>query len=123
MKSRKKSVVLLAVSGLAFFLSTCTKTDSTKSKPQSGGPFPTLLIAQAQFIYEKKGDSALPKPGPALLTILQKTPAGWKAAVIDDPQSNVFHKALFFKDAKGTKIVTVGAMEAALKFWEWRGFP
>lgn len=88
---------------------------TTATAPLTTGPYPALLVAQAQFITdEKTGD---PAPGPALLLVLQKTPAGWHTAVLEDPRSNVFHKAMFFRDAQDTCILTIGASEAALKLW------
>ncbi len=117
--SRKLYAVLCFVVCLG--IAACAEKKSSIETPQADGPYPALLIAQAQFIYEKKGDKKIPKPGPALVTIKQKTPAGWKDTILEDPQSNVFHKALFIKDGDAQKIVTIGAMEAALKLWEYKG--
>ncbi len=111
---------LLIAAGLAVLLGclSCTGKDEKTRGPQSGA-HPSLLIAQAQFIYEKKDGKTVPRPGPAILTVKQNTPEGWKDAVIEDPQSNVFHKALFLNDGSRKKIVTIGAMDAALKLWHF----
>ena len=115
--------VALKVSAVILLLSTtfsCSKTDQTKNAPSPGGPYPTILIAQAQFVYENRDGKRLPKPGPAILTLKQKTPGGWKDTVIEDPQSNVFHKAMIFSDSSGKRILTIAAMDAALKLWQFR---
>lgn len=83
-------------------------------------PLPTLLIAQAQFSHEQVDGRSLPKPGPALLTIKQKTPGGWVDTVIEDPESRVFHKAMIFSAGSKKQILTIGATEALLKLWEYR---
>lgn len=82
-------------------------------EPLEGGPFPSLLLAQAQFI---KGPDGKPKPGPALLTLWRKTPDGWKTVKVEDPDSNVFHKAYPYE---GT-ILTIGAEKAFLKDWTFK---
>lgn len=78
-----------------------------------GGPFPTILIAQAQF-YD--GNDNKPIPGPALLTIARQAPDGWKFSRIEDPDSNVFHKAMPFDGG----ILTIGAEKALLKKWTFK---
>lgn len=104
-------------------LSACGKKsdapDTAPIAPLTTGPYPALLVAQAQFITdEKTGD---PAPGPALLLVLQKTPSGWHTAVLEDPRSNVFHKAMFSRDTQGPSILTIGASDAALKLWRHTG--
>jgi hypothetical protein len=85
------------------------------------GPFPSLLVVQSQFT-EVDGK---PVPGPARLDIVRMRGEGWQEVVVEDPDSNVFHKAMAYTRHDGRKgIVTVGAMKAMLKFWwyegEWR---
>ena len=79
-------------------------------EPLEGGPFPALLLAQAQFV---KGADGKQKPGPALLTIWRQTAEGWKATRLEDPESNVFHKAIPYQGG----ILTIGAEDAWLKKW------
>jgi len=86
------------------------KPPPTVQEPLVGGPFPTLLLAQAQFY---KGGDGKPKPGAALLTIWRKTDQGWKSSKLEDPDSNVFHKAMPYDGG----ILTVGAEKALLKKW------
>ncbi len=79
-------------------------------EPLVGGPYPTLLLAQAQFV---KVDGK-PKPGPALLTLWRKAPEGWTSTKLEDPESNVFHKAIATPDG----VYTIGAEGAFLKRWK-----
>src|SRR5262245_60118806 len=60
-----------------------------------GGPSPALFVAQAQFV-ERPGPDGKPAsiPGPAKLLIVRKTDKGWQTLVLEDPDSNVFHKAV-----------------------------
>lgn len=80
-----------------------------RQEPLDGGPYPSLLVTQAQFT-EKDGK---PVPGPAKLLIVRNTPEGWKTVTVEDPDSNVFHKAIPYE----TGILTIGATKAALKAW------
>ncbi len=104
---------------------TLTLSCSQQKEPQQSAPSapcPTILIAQAQFKSVTGPDGKTQQqPGPALLILKQKTPAGWKDIVIEDPQSNVFHKAIILKEAESNQeILTIGAMAAALKTWMFR---
>ena len=76
-----------------------------------GGPYPTLLVSQAQFIDGPKG----PVPGPAKLAIVRETPDGWVTTFVEDPDSNVFHKAVMY----GDEVLTIGANQAMLKTWSF----
>jgi len=86
-----------------------------------GGPYPALLMTQAQFVDEVGPDGKSgPKPGPAKLVIIRKTDAGWKEVVVEDPLSNVFHKALpYAVEGEAPGILTIGANQAALKVWRF----
>ena len=79
-----------------------------------GGPYPSLLVAQAQFYKDAKGKS---KPGPAVLNIWRKGPDGWKVTKLEDGDSNVFHKAIPYQGG----ILTIGAEGAFLKRWTFQG--
>lgn len=71
---------------------------------------PSLLVAQAFFW--KDADNR-PKPGPARLLIWRQTKEGWRPTRLEDDESNVFHKAIYYNDA----IITIGAEDAILKRW------
>jgi hypothetical protein len=85
--------------------------------PLTGGPYPALLVAQAQFV-DGTGPDGKPTqvPGPAKLTIVRQTPEGWKATVLEDPDSNVFHKAIPWD---GGTILTIGGNQALLRTWKF----
>ncbi len=87
-----------------------------------GGPFPTLLLAKAQFSYQL---DALGRrkavPGAAKLVLERKTDTGWHETVVEDSDTNVFHKAMPFSlDPKGPGILTISGTAAALKLWRWQ---
>ncbi len=88
-----------------------------------GGPFPALLMVQAQFETVVGDDGrSKPVPGPGKLTIVRKRPEGWEEVVVEDRESNVFHKAMPFPlPDGGTGILTIAAEEARLKLWRWDG--
>ncbi len=73
------------------------------------GPLATLIMVQSQ--------SVAGKPGPAKMTLLRTDGKDWYPEVIEDPQSNVFHKGMPWKDG----ILTIGAEAAMLKFWQRDG--
>ena len=73
-----------------------------------------LMICQAQFM-QVLGEVGRehPVPGAAKLLLAYHTPKGWKSESIEDPESNVFHKAIPFENG----FLTIGANAAALKLW------
>lgn len=86
--------------------------------PPEGKALPTLLMVQAQFTKE----GGRPVPGPAKLVLLKTDGTQWYQEVVEDPDSNVFHKAVPWRDG----ILTIGAEKARLVHWtkqggEWRG--
>jgi hypothetical protein len=74
------------------------------------GTWPTLLISQAQFAMQ--GTRAV--PGPARLVLLSTDGTAWYERVIEDPESNVFHKAIAWRDG----ILTIAGMGARLVHWK-----
>lgn len=76
-----------------------------------------LLLALSQFEVAE-GGKVLPKPGAARLEILVRTGGKWQSSAIEDPESNVFHKALVYTPPGGQPgILTLGGMAAAVKLW------
>jgi len=76
-----------------------------------------LVLALAQFA-EKPGKGGAPQPLPAGLEFLvQQDDGSWQLTRADDPESNVFHKAMQYDHAGSTKLLTAGGTEAALKLW------
>jgi hypothetical protein len=73
-----------------------------------------IMLALAQFVDE--GGKSV--PGPARLEILYREGGAWKTAVLEDPESNVFHKALVYAGASGPRILTLGGSGAVVKLWQ-----
>ena len=73
-------------------------------------PLPTLMMGQAQFV--KQGDH--PVPGPAKLVLMKTDGKQWYQETIEDPESNVFHKAIAWRGG----ILTIGAEKARLTHWK-----
>jgi len=71
-----------------------------------------LLLALSPFEVSPEG-KVLPKPQAARLEILLRRGGAWTVTAIDDPDSNVFHKAMAYGDG----ILTLGGSAAALKLW------
>ncbi len=87
-----------------------------RREPLSGGPYPALFVAEAQFTEVVGADGKKsPVPGAAKLLIVRHAPEGWKTVTLEDPQSNAFHKAMPYRDG----FVTIGANEARLKLWRF----
>ena len=97
--------------------------DATGSTPSSPAATPVLLITQSRFVAELQPDGTTKqKPGPATLLVLRQAGPDWEPETIEDPDSNVFHKALVFDpDGKGPAVLTIGAMGAYLKAWRRDG--
>ncbi|MCK6528317.1 VCBS repeat-containing protein [Myxococcota bacterium] len=86
------------------------KPPEPQQQPLEGGPYPSLLVGQAWFWKDGQGKS---KPGPARLEIWRETGEGWKTTRLEDPDSNVFHKAIPY----GGGIVTIAGEKAMVKKW------
>ena len=83
--------------------------------PETPDSLPSgLMLALAQFVT-KEGK---PVPGPARLEFLYRRDGRWQTAVIEDEESNVFHKAMFYESPDGPRILTLAGTAAAVKTWE-----
>jgi hypothetical protein len=125
-------VSLAAALGLVAALA-CGRQEAAKPPSSSGAPAPSagsaephaaaepadlprgLLLALSQFEVSPEG-KVLPKPGPARLEILTRRGGQWQVEVLEDPESNVFHKAMAYQDG----ILTLGGTAAKLKLWHKR---
>ncbi len=82
-----------------------------------------LMLSQARFedVTDPKTGKTLPRPQPARLVILRWDGDRWVRQAIDDPESNVFHKAIPFRDplaaGRGLGILTIAGQQAAVKVW------
>jgi hypothetical protein len=89
---------------------------SPRREPLVGGPYPALLLAQAQFVEGTGPDGkATSVPGPAKLVIVRRSESGWKPVVLEDSDSNVFHKALPWDGG----VLTIGGTQALLRTWRF----
>jgi len=77
-----------------------------------------LLVALSQFEVSPEG-KVLPRPKAALLEILVPRDGAWEIVPIEDPDSNVFHKAMTYDPggALPPGILTMGGTQAVLKLW------
>ncbi len=82
-------------------------------KPQAVGH--ALLLSMALF---DENDDGSPKPLPARLGILARRDGAWHYGWIEDPDSNVLHKAMAYRPAnRPSGILTFGGTAAAVKLW------
>jgi len=121
-KSFTKVFVLTALLGLTL-VQGCgqKKEEAPPAHPVGAGA--TLYLSQAQFVQEKGDDGKMHSvPGPARLEIWTHSGSSWSKEVLEDPESNVFHKASWFTPVEGEPgILTIGATEAFLKIWRKKG--
>ena len=73
-----------------------------------------LVLALAQF-KEEGGKSV---PGAARLEFLAQRGGRWEMSALEDPESNVFHKAMAYKAEAGTRLLSLGGTAAIVKLWE-----
>jgi VCBS repeat protein len=98
-----------------------TAADAPAAPPRrdalTGGPYPALFLAEAQFV-DKVGPDGKPTsvPGPAKLTIVRQMPSGWTTSILEDPDSNAYHKAVQTPEG----LMTIGANKAFLKTWTFK---
>jgi hypothetical protein len=85
-------------------------TPAAAAVPATPADLPSgLVLALAQFT-EKDGK---PVPGAARLEFLYREGGSWKTSALEDPESNVFHKALVYRDG----LLTLGGSAAIVKLW------
>jgi hypothetical protein len=83
--------------------------------PETPASLPNgLVLALAQFVTQE----GRPVPGPARLEFLYRRDGRWQTAVLEDEESNVFHKAMLYEGTDGPRILTLGGTAAAVKTWE-----
>ncbi|HZP43906.1 MAG TPA: VCBS repeat-containing protein [Candidatus Binatia bacterium] len=97
---------------IAFLLLAAPVLAACRSTPPRG-PGRALLLAQAQFTEQ----SGQPVPGPARLEIVRPAGDAWTTEVLEDPDSNAFHKAMPWEGG----FLTIGATKAMLKTWRRDG--
>jgi len=73
-----------------------------------------LVLALAQFV-ERDGK---PVPGPARLEFLAFRGGRWEMSALEDPESNVFHKAFAYAAEGGPRLLSLGGTAAIVKLWQ-----
>jgi hypothetical protein len=76
-----------------------------------------LTLSLAQFV-DADGDGKPNEPGPARLEFLHRSGGTWKTSALEDPQSNVFHKAMVYPAEDGPRLLTLGGTAAIVKAWK-----
>jgi len=83
--------------------------------PETPASLPNgLVLALAQFVTV----DGKPVPGPARLEFLYRRDGRWQTSALEDEESNVFHKAMFYAGPDGPRILTLGGTAAAVKAWK-----
>lgn len=79
-------------------------------------PLPNGLLISLAVL--KTDDAGNPVPQPAQVGVLVRDQSGWNYKTIEDPDSNVFHKAMVYAPEPGSSgILTLGGTRAILKLW------
>ena len=111
---------LLSAAFLMLALGACGSGDKGSSPPGTGAPASLprgLLLALSQFEVGPDG-KVIPKPGSARLEWVTRKDGRWETGALEDPESNVFHKALVYTPPGAAPgILTLGGNAAAVKLW------
>ncbi len=82
-----------------------------------------LLLGVAAFEVSPEG-KVLYNPLPAQMVAVARRGGEWQHRILEDPDSNVFHKAMAYTAPDGRSgVLTLGGTEAVLKFWPASGEP
>jgi hypothetical protein len=76
-----------------------------------------LALSLAQFV-DADGDGKPNEPGSARLEFLYRSGGSWRTSALEDPQSNVFHKAMVYPAQDGPQLLTLGGTAAIVKAWK-----
>ena len=79
-----------------------------------------IVLALAQFRDERdeKTGKSTPVPGPARLEFLVRKGGAWHVTALEDPESNVFHKAMTYGAGDAARLLTLGGTAAKVKLWK-----
>ena len=96
------------------------KAAPAAAAPEASAPEPTQALALALAKFPALEPGKPPVPLPAAVEFL--VPAGegrpWRMVSLEDPESNVFHKAMVYRDSGGEpRLLTAAGSEATLKLW------
>lgn len=76
-----------------------------------------IVLALAQF----RDEGGKPIPGAARLEFLVRLGGAWHMTALEDPESNVFHKAMTYGAGDAARLLTLGGTAAKLKLWAREG--
>ena len=88
-------------------------TKAEHCAPTADGSRSVMVTGHSVFKNDAQGN---PLPQPAQMRVWCADETGnWKSDIVDDPDSNVFHKIIPMEDGR---LITIGAMAAHLKEWK-----
>ena len=92
-----------------------TRTAATARRPKTPQ---ALVLALARFPEFQPGERPVPLPAALEFLVPSETDL-WEVTRVEDPQSNVFHKAMSFPGPAGeAQLLTVAGSEATVKTWQ-----
>ena len=112
MKMTSTTVVRLLVSSAVLFAFGCGEGAGQRHAGETEGA--ALLLSVSVFGTNEDGS---PRPLPARLAMLVPEGNSWSHRFIEDPDSNVFHKAMAYQSGSTAGILTLGGMKAVVKLW------
>ncbi len=110
-------VCLALLFGLLVWIG-CGSEQAPTPKPSADLP-QGILVSLARFV-EQEGPDGKTRflPGPARVEFLFRKNGSWQVVPLDDPDSNVFHKAMVYPARGGPVLLTLGGTRAIVKTWE-----
>jgi hypothetical protein len=76
-----------------------------------------IVLSLAQF----REEGGKPIPGAARLEFLYREGGVWRTSALEDPESNVFHKAMAYGTGDAARLLSLGGTAAAVKLWAPQG--
>jgi len=117
MRSMRAFLIVLLSLGLA----ACSQQDGTSPGSDAAPLQKGLLVSLAVLDSDAAGN---PLPQPARLGFLVREETGWVYHALEDPDSNVFHKAMVYAPSPGRAgVLTLGGTRAILRLWRLDGAP
>ena len=112
MRITRATVVSSLASLAVFFAFGCGGGAGRRQAGETEGA--ALLLSVSVFGTNEDGS---PKPLPGRMAILTPEGNGWSHRFIEDPGSNVLHKAMAYEAGGIAGILTLGGTKAAVKLW------
>ncbi len=111
MRTTRAFLITLLVLGLG----ACSQQDGASSGIDAAPLQAGLLVSLAVLDTDVAGN---PLPQPAQLGFLVSEETGWVYHALEDPDSNVFHKAMVYAPSPGrAAVLTLGGTRAILRLW------